>query len=108
MVRKYALIEKCALIKERFMVPPISTAHLLGLPVHDRYCHKSTVAIIRIIWGHSKWKRTGNRGFEKYCKSREQTPEQATIVEVATTQVNVWLLAMAPSPLEQYVDNNQQ
>ena len=32
MVRKYALIEKFALIRERFMAPPT----FLGLPVHDR------------------------------------------------------------------------
>ena len=44
MVRKYALIEKCALIKERFMAPPTIFAYRYAIAM---YFYRPTVATIR-------------------------------------------------------------
>ena len=46
MIRKYALIEKCALIREPFMAPPTFLAYQYAIAM---YCYRPTVVIIRII-----------------------------------------------------------
>ena len=46
MVRKYGLIEKCALIREQLMAPPTFLAYQYTIAM---YSYRPTVAIIRII-----------------------------------------------------------
>ena len=46
MIRKYAFIEQCALIRERFMALPTFLAYQYAITM---YCYRPTVAIIHII-----------------------------------------------------------
>ena len=67
MVRKYALIEKCALIRERFMAPPTFKAYQQSdrnvLPQTHRGQYPPFEDIV-------SGKETGNRGFEKHRRFR--------------------------------------
>ena len=108
MVRKYALIEKCALIREWFMAPPT----VFGLPVcnHDvlLQTHLGDYPYhFRTLSG----KETGNRGFEKRWRFRRVDSRAPNWSATITAQMNVQSSAMALSPLmplELSVDNNQQ
>ena len=98
MVRKYGLIEKCTLIRERFIAPPISTTHrFIVLPVHDRDvtdCHWDPPCSYYLHYLRSRyiWKR--NQGFWKTRESRQQNKRQILEVTV-TSQTNLRSSAMA-------------
>ena len=113
MVRKYALTEKGALIRERYVY---GTAHvfLAYLYVIAMYFYRPIVVIIHWRY-HLKntvsGKETGNQGLEKYWRFRRidsRTPNWSATI---TAQMTVRSSAMALSPLmplEPSVDNNRQ
>ena len=99
MVRNmHALIEKCALVRERFMAPP---TFFLGLPVRDHaaatdhrlyLCTDSPWALSAPFEDTVSGKETGNRGFEKHWRlrrvARKQNRSGPTILEVASHHSN--------------------
>ena len=68
MVRKYVVIEKCALVRERFMAPPT----FLGLPVHNRAAATDSPWPLSVPFEDTvSGKETGNRGLEKHWRLGE-------------------------------------